>query len=124
MRGIVRAGLCLAALWAALTTGIQGASAYGAIAANGCGRWGYSHGFGSRAEAFSRAMRECGTQGCKIVASVHNACGALATDGTTRCGAQGYGAASTRAQAESIALVQCARYGGRSCTVRAWVCDR
>jgi hypothetical protein len=106
-----------------LISGGPPASAVGAIALSECGRWGYSHGYGSKRDAWSRAIRECGAGDCKIAVTVTNACGAVAMDSASRCGAKGFGAAQSRAEAERVALASCARYGGRKCTLRAWVCD-
>jgi hypothetical protein len=106
-----------------LVTVVSAASAFGAIAMSECGRWGYSYGYGNKSDAWARAIRECGQRDCKIAVSVNNACGAVAMDSTKRCGPKGFGAAATRAQAERIALDYCGRYGGRNCTLRAWVCD-
>ncbi|MBM3529880.1 MAG: DUF4189 domain-containing protein [Alphaproteobacteria bacterium] len=99
------------------------ASAFAAIAMSECGRWGYSHGYGNKSDAWARAIRQCGARDCKIAVDVNRACGAVAMDSASRCGAKGFGAAHTRAEAERIALASCARYGGKKCTLRAWVCD-
>jgi hypothetical protein len=47
----------------------------------------------------------------------------VAMDSTERCGAKGFSWSRWLARAKRIALVNCARRGGRKCTLRAWVCD-
>ena len=54
---------------------------FGAIAYSVSSRaWGYSENYGSRAEAQTRALRECRTRDCEVAAWFYNSCGALAAD--------------------------------------------
>jgi len=68
-----------------------------------------------------QACRKNGDTTCKIVATTYDACAAIAVSG--HCGPRGWGTAATRTRAEAVALENCARYGGRDCTVRKWVCS-
>ena len=108
--------LCLSFSLSSLT------DAAGAIAVNKCGAYGYSYGKRSIDEAKEVALQECGP-GCSVVLHFENACGAFATDGDQRCGAQGWGWAPRRGRAEEIALNECASHGGGNCSIKRWVCD-
>ena len=102
------------------------AEAAGAIAIGKCDRVGYSYNYPSRGAAERRALSECRARGdgsCQVVVNVSGACGAFAVSGQGGCGARGWAYAGTRARAETIALNQCRKYGGRNCHVKAWVCD-
>ena len=92
---------------------------YGAIAySSSTGRYGYSHDFGSRAEAENYAVSQCGMSDCAVKVWFRNACGALAVG---QRGGMGWGWSGSRGGAENIALNECqARTSG--CSVRAWSC--
>jgi serine/threonine-protein kinase len=95
---------------------------YGAIAYGKSSlRYGYSFDAGSRYDAESRALSECGAADCAVVVWFVNACGALAR---STHGQIGWGWAATREQAESIALGYCEKEsGGRyPCSVLVWAC--
>jgi len=68
------------------------------------------------------ACRKDGDTTCKIVATTVDACAAIAISGT-KCGSRGWGTGPTQKKAEAVALENCARYGGKECTVRKWVCS-
>ncbi|MBV9218526.1 MAG: DUF4189 domain-containing protein [Methylobacteriaceae bacterium] len=108
----------------AATIGMSGrASAAGALAVNKCGAYGYSYNYASDAEASEAALRNCQGDECHVVANVTGACAAFYWDDNDHCGAQGWGYANSRAEAEGIAAKYCADYGGANCVLRAWVCD-
>jgi hypothetical protein len=106
-----------AALWLFPTE--AKADYYGAIAySSSSGRYGYSHDWGSRAEAEDYARSQCGRSDCAIKVWFKNACGALAVG---RRGGLGWGWSDSRGAAENVALNECqARTSG--CSIRSWAC--
>lgn len=117
--------LALALCGLALFTNSK-AEAAGAIAIGKCDRVGLSYNFPSQRAAEQRALSECRSRGdrsCEVVVTIHQSCGAFAVSGAGGCSARGWAYAGTRARAETIALGQCRKYGGRNCRVKAWVCD-
>jgi serine/threonine-protein kinase len=112
-------------LFAVLTAAVGAAQArdnFGAIAYSPDTRgWGTSYDFRSRGAAESYSMSQCGArgdQGCRVVLWFRNACGALAVNSD---GANGWGWAYARGNAERIALQNCNAYGG-GCWTLAWAC--
>ena len=116
-----RIAACFAALAILLT--VHAANAAGALATGQCGAFGYSYDDVSPEAAALRARAQCKGRDCKVVASFRKTCAAFAIDGTNACGPSGWAQAAKLTQARSIASEQCHRYGGRSCVIRAWVCD-
>jgi serine/threonine-protein kinase len=95
---------------------------YGAIAYSPSARnYGYSHQYGTRAEAERRARRECGESDCQIAAWYFNSCGAVASSSN---GAWGGGQANTVQGAQARAQARCAREGGVRCKVLYAACSR
>jgi len=91
---------------------------YGAIAySNSTGALGWSYDYGSRGEAEDAALSEC-HGGCTAVLWFRNACGAIATASDHSFGT---GWATTRGEAERIALNGCRKYAD-DCSVERWVC--
>jgi serine/threonine-protein kinase len=91
---------------------------FGAIAYNTeTGASGYSHDFGSRAEAEERALIECG-RGCEVVTWFKNACASLAT-GSDR--GYGHAWAGSRGAAERQAMGHCEE-NSSGCSIAVWVC--
>ena len=118
------AHIALAAATIAAMVGVTvRANAAGALAVNKCGAYGYSYSYGSDGEASDAALRNCQGDGCHVVANITGACAAFYWDDNDHCGAQGWGYASSRAEAEGIAAKFCTNYGGANCVLRAWVCD-
>ena len=116
-----RFAACFAALAILLTA--HAANAAGALATGQCGAFGYSYDDVSPEAAALRARAQCKGRDCKVVASFRKTCAAFAIDGTNACGPSGWAQAAKLTQARSIASEQCHHYGGRSCVIRAWVCD-
>lgn len=85
--------------------------------------FGFSHDFGAREAAESRAVSECrkagGAEDCESVVWFNQTCGALASDGDGTYGADW---AATRKEAESKANANCQKYTGKPCTVRKSLC--
>ena len=100
------------------------ANAAGALATGRCGAFGYTYDDVSPEAASLRARAQCKGRDCKVVTSLRKTCAAFAIDATNACGPSGWAQAAKLAQARSIAGEQCRRYGGRSCVIRAWVCDQ
>lgn len=112
---------CFAAL--AIVIGAVEANAAGALATGKCGAFGYAYDDVSPEAAALRARAQCKGGECKVVASFRRTCAAFAIDAKNACGPSGWAQAAKLAQAQNVASQQCARYGGRSCVIRAWVCD-
>src|SRR5436190_17402461 len=100
------------------------ANAAGALATGQCGAFGYAYDDVSPEAAALRARAQCKSRDCKVVTSLRKTCAAFAIDAKNACGPSGWAQAAKLAQARSIAGEQCRRYGGRSCVIRAWVCDQ
>jgi hypothetical protein len=105
------------------TTSTNRPSRGGALAIGRCGAYGYSYNYSTRAAANARALKECPEKDCKIVTNFSGLCMAFATDSSKKCGAWGWATRPTRALAESVAVTQCQKAGGKSCRVRAQACD-
>ena len=92
---------------------------FGAIAfSQGSGRYGYASDYGSRESAEGEALKECGDSDCTIVLWFKNACAALAKGNDN---GYGTGWASTRGEAESIAMSNCNK-NSSACSVVRWQC--
>jgi hypothetical protein len=70
-----------------------------------------------------RARAQCKGAYCKVVTSFAKTCAALAIDAKNICGPIGWAKADSLARAQNIASEQCHRFGGKTCVIRAWVCD-
>jgi hypothetical protein len=93
---------------------------YGAIAYDmATGRYGFSYNYDADWQARNRALGECGWGGCKVYASFHNSCGALATDDNQHI--FGWGVSYDRSEAQQRALYEC-RVRGGNCTIKVWSC--
>jgi len=97
--------------------------AAGALAAGRCGAFGYSFDDVSPEAAAMRARAQCKGRDCKVLTSFRRSCVAFAIDGANACGPHGWAKADNLARAQNIASEQCHRHGGRTCVIRAWVCD-
>jgi len=85
------------------------------------GAWGYSEEYGSRAQAESRARKECRSNDCEIAAWFYNSCGAgSASDNGSWGGAQG----DNEQRAQHGAQARCAKEGGTNCKVVVSRCSR
>jgi hypothetical protein len=58
-----------------------------------------------------------------VVTRFAKTCAAFAIDAKNTCGPSGWAKAVTLAQAQNVAAEQCHRFGGKTCVIRAWVCD-
>ena len=115
----------LAACFAALVilASVANTHAAGALATGRCGAYGYSYDDTSAEAAAQRARAQCKGKDCKVVTSFAKTCAALAIDAKNFCGPSGWAKAASLAQAQNIAAEQCHRFGGKTCVIRAWVCD-
>jgi len=111
---------CFAALAILVSTQIHAA---GALATGRCGAYGYSSDDVSPEAAAQRARAQCRGRDCKVVASFARTCAAFAIDAKNACGPSGWAKAASLAHAQTIAAEQCQRFGGKTCMIRAWVCD-
>ena len=118
-----RLAACLAAL-AILISSVIETNAAGALATGKCGAFGYAFDDVSPEAAALRARAQCKGKDCKVVTSFRRTCAAFAIDGRNACGPHGWAKADNLARAQNIASEQCHRYGGRTCVIRAWVCDQ
>ena len=97
--------------------------AAGALATGRCGAYGYSSNDVSAEAAAQRAHAQCKGKDCKVVTRFAKTCAAFAIDAKNTCGPSGWAKAATLAQAQNVAAEQCQRFGGKTCVIRAWVCD-
>ena len=94
---------------------------YGAIAYSpGSGSYGYSDNYGGRAQAETRALKECGKDDCVIATWFFNNCGALAA-GTDHAWAGENDASEERAKI--LAQASCRGRGGGNCEVLVSHCS-
>jgi len=93
---------------------------YGAIAYSPSGgSYGYSSNFADRADAETRALKECGKDDCVIATWFFNHCGALATSSN---GSWGADQAASEQGAQALAQARCVREGGSNCKIMASQC--
>jgi hypothetical protein len=100
------------------------ADAAGALATGQCGAFGYAFDDVSPEAAALRARAQCKGRDCKVVTSFRKTCAAFAIDAKNTCGPHAWAQAATLAYAQNVASEQCHRHGGRTCVIRAWVCDQ
>jgi len=92
---------------------------WGAVAYGPGGAWGYAVNYPTRAVAGRMAQRQCrGT--CNHILTFQNSCGAYAA-GPSAYQHYGWGNASTRGQAEAIAMQECSARGPY-CQIKVWGC--
>src|SRR5436190_21139061 len=118
-----RLAACLAAV-AVLISAVVETNAAGALVTGKCGAFGYAFDDVSPEAAALRARAQCKGRDCKVVTSFRKTCAAFAIDAKNACGPHGWAQAATLAYAQNVASEQCHRHGGRSCVIRAWVCDQ
>jgi subtilisin family serine protease len=92
---------------------------WGAVAYGPYGSWAYAVDYPARQIAARVAQRNCGGR-CNHVLTFQNSCGAYAS-GPSSYQHYGWGNASTRYQAEAIAMQEC-NARGPYCAVRVWGC--
>lgn len=97
-----------------------GAIAYGRKS----GAWGYSYGWGDRDKAESVAIENCGKNGkdCEVMVWYDRKCGAVAARSDTTAAYWGLGDGA--GAANSQALSQCTKDGGKNCEVKVSKCSR
>jgi hypothetical protein len=114
-------------LSACLLFGASGSAwAEGALAIGKCGAYGYGFNYDTEAGARDRAMKECtGNRGknCKVVVTLSGNCAAYAIENRRSCGAWGWASRATQEAATQAAIDECRKSGGKSCGMRAQVCD-
>ena len=94
------------------------ADSFGALAfSTSSGAAGRSYDYDSRDEAEERALQECG-RGCEVVLWFKDACGALAVG---EGNGYGTGWASSRSEAEGLAIDYCRKNTG-GCEIAQWAC--
>jgi hypothetical protein len=113
---------CFAALAILIST--LPSHAAGALATGRCGAFGYAFDDVSPEAAGLRARAQCKGKDCKVVTSFRKTCAAFAIDAKNTCGPNGWAKAGSLAHAQNVAAEQCHRFGGRTCVIRAWVCDQ
>jgi hypothetical protein len=112
--------------FAALVTMIAAApafAAYGALAHDdGTGKYGLSANEETQTKADDVAMKECGSDKCKVVFRTRSReCGAIATGEGT---AWGGGKHPQRATAELAAMQNCQKHTKGQCKIRGAECNR
>jgi hypothetical protein len=119
-----RAAVGVAAPLVALSVMVSSAAAVGAFAVGACGAYGYAYAFHSVAQARITALRKCAGRGCRLVGVIRHGCAALVIDSRNACGSYGWAIHARLGSAENSAMRRCYQFGGRTCVVRAFVCDR
>ena len=97
---------------------------FGAIAyAKKNGAYGFSYDVNDSDTANQRALNNCAKNGdgCKLVISFSNTCAALAAGDNERFATS---LGNTKSDAQSQALAECGRDGGKNCDIKAWSCAR
>jgi Domain of unknown function (DUF4189) len=108
-----------------ITTGASPARAeYGALARDDTtGKYGLSSGEETQSKADDVAIKECGSDGCKIVFRMGaGQCGAIATPESGK--AWGAGRRPDKAAAELAAINNCQKQTKGQCKVRSSGCNR
>jgi hypothetical protein len=116
--------LCVATVIIGMFGITNNAFAWGSLAidSNQGSAYGYSYDYPTAQAADARALKECGA-GCHIVKNFERGCGAYAADQAPGGSAYGWGTASTKQEAQNIALSYCRQYGGTDCIIRVWSCN-
>jgi hypothetical protein len=96
------------------------AQCWGAVGTGPYDAFGFSHGYATGSAAWDVAQNGCG-RNCDNIQTFFNSCGAIAE--ASKLGGRGFGQGKTRAEAEDIALDQCAANGSSNCTIRVWACS-
>jgi serine/threonine-protein kinase len=92
---------------------------YGAIAfSQDSGNYGYSYDHNTRAGAERDALNRCNASDCTVVVWFMNDCGALASGDHN---GYGTGWASSRGEAENIAMSNC-KNESSNCSITCWAC--
>ncbi len=116
------------ALAAALALGATGAAhAAGALAIGACEHFGYATKFATAQEAGVAAIGYCqqsGDETCVVRLTVQGNCFAFAVDKDNLCGARGFAYGESESEAQSLAVNECVRYGGKDCVPKMSACDR
>jgi hypothetical protein len=108
MKNLTR-GILFLIIAIALAPSLQAADSYAAVAFSPSTlRWGYGNGYPSKAQAISRARRECGSANART-SWAKNAWVALAISDSSR-GGYGMAWATTAAGARSRALAECRKF--------------
>ena len=119
---ITRFAACLAAV--AIVLFAAPAQVAGALATGKCGAFGYSSNDVSPEAASQRAQAQCKGRECKVVTSFRKTCAAFRQwHRDFLRAASPWAQAATLAHAQNVASEQCNRHGGKTCVIRAWVCD-
>ena len=109
-----------------LVLGTAPAFADGALAVGKCSAWGWSSA-GSLTAAREEAVSDCSKSGngdCRVVATTHGGCVAIAADAGASCSQASWATQATKSDAESDSLSDCRGRDGKSCSVVASKCDR
>jgi hypothetical protein len=101
-------------------------ASFGAIAFDqATGRYGFSWGKSSRAEANESAKKDCASEGCKLFSVTPGRCGALATaEDQKDSNAWGISTRPDKGDAEARAIANCQKHTAGQCKVRGSDCNR
>lgn len=118
-----RAGFFAGVAMLALTAATPAFARFGAVAYDQSnGKYGASFDQPSQAQAFERALRQCGSAGCRVHAVEPKGCGALAIGADN---AWGGADRVTLAAAEHDAVTLCQKHAAAgACAVRVFGCNR
>jgi Domain of unknown function (DUF4189) len=120
---IIAAGIAALFLMAAAGPALAG---YGALAHDDdSGKYGLSSNEETQSKADDVAMKECGSDKCKIVfRTAARECGAIALAGSGSGNGWGAGKHAQRATAELAAMTNCQKHTKGQCKVRSAECNK
>lgn len=126
----LRANMKTIALAMVLTVALEtaapaaGSSAALAIDKRDGSRYGWAINYESASSARARALEECGRLGgkCQVVLEFSGGCGAYAVE-RGNGSLYGWGTAENRGEAESRALEEARKRGGKDVLIRVWGCN-
>ena len=122
MKTLIGVGLCLM-LFVVVSLAVAQSDIYGAIAFDSsAGKWGWSTGHSTQADAEQAAIAKCNSPGCKSIMWVKNACAALATTNDL-----GWGSAwgINKADAEDKAISTCKQHNpNKNCQIQCSPCTQ
>jgi hypothetical protein len=122
-----KTGVLMAAMVIAMLTGAAPAFAsFGAIAYDqATGRYGFSWNEASQDRANQLALKDCGSDKCRVIPVPPAKCGALATTGNPKeSTAWGASVRDQKAAAELGAMQDCQKHTAGQCKVRGSECNR
>jgi hypothetical protein len=113
-------------LLVSLASGGVARAEYGAIAYDqGSGRYGFAWNKGTQRQATDTAMKDCGSDKCKLIPVPGGKCGALATSADEKeSNAWGVSIRERKPDAELAAIQNCQKRTSGQCKIKGSECNR